>query len=122
MRIKLNRTNLLRLACLLILVIAVSFGAAELLLIVDLGGIEFAVTFLLAYFASIRQVLAFKYRMLKSDIRQFVEFLSELYMFRPKVFISHVSATGVLVALTCSVFLACLFWVPVVLASAHLAG
>lgn len=112
MKFKFDRTTLLRLVCLFILIVAMSMGAIELVFLVDLGGIDFAVAFLLVYFAAIRDTLIYKYRLFKSDIQEVIVSLSGLYIFQPKVFVSHALASGVLVALTCSVFLACLLWVP----------
>ncbi len=112
MKFKFDRTTFFRLVCLLILIAAMSMGAIELVFLVDLGGIDFAVAFLLVYFAAIRDTLIYKYQVLKSGIGEFFVYLSGLYIFQPKVFVSHALASGVLVALTCSVFLGCLLWVP----------
>ncbi|PCH61540.1 MAG: hypothetical protein COC19_04670 [SAR86 cluster bacterium] len=117
MKIKLDRTSLLKLVCLIILIFAMFFGAVELIFLVDLGGIDFAVTFLLIYFASMRDALTYKFRLHKSNLRAALVYLSELYMFKPKIFVSHASAAGILVALTCSIFLACLVWVPLIYVS-----
>lgn len=122
MKLKLNRENLLKAIVLVILVIAIALGAVELLFLIDLGGLDFAVTFLLVYFAAIRDAILFKYRMFKSELGGAIVFLSSLYMFRPKILISHASASGVIVALTCSMFLACLMWVPVMILSSGFMG
>ena len=86
----------------------------ELVFLVDLGGIDFAVTFLMIYLSTICNLLVVKFDKFKRDVSTFFLFLADLYMFRPKTFVSHVSASSVLVALTCSVFLTCLLWVPVI--------
>ncbi len=117
MKFKFDRISLLKFACLVILMAAISFGAIELVFLIDLGGLDFAVTFLLVYFATIRDTLIYKFRALKSDIGDAIVFLSGLYIFQPKVFVSHASASGVLIALTCSVILACLLWIPLIYVS-----
>ena len=122
MKFRLDRTTVLKSVCLVILIVAMLFGAVELVFLVDLGGLDFAVTFLLVYFASIRDSLIYKYRIFKSEIGVALIFLSQLYIFQPKVFVSHVSASGLLVALTCSVFLACLMWVPLIYVSSGFMG
>ena len=114
MKLQFDRNTWLKALVLIILVLGMFLGATELVFLVDLGGIDFAITFLLVYFASIRDILIFKYRVLKSEINDLVCYMAELYAFKPKVFISHASASGVLLALTCSVFLACLMWVPAI--------
>ncbi len=106
--------TLLKATFLTILLVAISLGAIELVFLVDLGGIDFAVSFLLIYFVSIRDALIYKFRTLKSHLNEIIVLLSGLYMFQPKVFVSHVSASGVLVAVTCSVFFACLLWLPLI--------
>lgn len=117
MKIKFDRTTMLKLACLIILLVVVPFGAMELVFLVDLGGIDFAVTFLLVYFASIRDALIHRFHTIKSRLGVALVFLSGLYIFRPKVFVSHVSASGAILALTCSVFFACLLWLPLIYVS-----
>ncbi len=114
MKIQFDRNTLLKALVLVILILGIFLGATELVFLVDLGGIDFAVTFLLVYFASIRDILIFKFRVLKSEINEFTHYLSELYAFKPRIFISQASASGVLLALTCSVFLACLLWIPAI--------
>lgn len=114
MKFKLDRTAVLKIVCLIILIVAIFMGAAELVLLVDLGGLDFAVTFLLVYFASIRDNIVYRYRAFKSNIKEAMIYFSALFIFQPKVFVSHASASGLLIAFTCSVFLACLLWVPLI--------
>ena len=114
MKFKLDKATFLKFVCIIILIVAISMGAVELVFLVDLGGVDFAATFLLVYFASIRDALLYKFRVLRSKIGEAIAYLSELYIFQPKVFVSHASASGVLIALTCSVFLACLLWIPLI--------
>ncbi|NKB33914.1 MAG: hypothetical protein GKR91_12520 [Pseudomonadales bacterium] len=122
MKFKFDKPTLLKIACLIILFVAIALGAVELLFLVDLGGIDFAVTFLLVYFASLRDSLIYKYRVLKSDFEKTITFLSELYIFQPKVFVSHASASAVLITLTSSVLLACLMWIPLIYISSVFVG
>lgn len=120
MKIKFDRTTLLKFVCLIILFVALFLGAAELVLLVDLGGIDFAVTFLLVYFVTIRDSISYKYRNLKSGLNELVVYASGLYMFRPRVFVSHLSASSLIVAVTASLFFAGLLWVPLIYVSSGL--
>lgn len=122
MKFQLDRKSLLRSVVLVILIVAMLFGAAELVLLVDLGGLDFAVTFLLVYFAAIRDTIIYKYRILKSETGVAIKLLSQLYIFQPKVFLAHATASGLLVTLTCSVFLVCLMWVPLIYLSSGFVG
>ncbi len=122
MKFEIDKKAILKLILLVVIFVAILMGAVELIFLIDLGGLDFAVTFLLVYFASIRDTFIYKYRVFKSEIEEAIVYLSALYLFQPKVFVSHVSASGVLVALTCSVFLACLMWVPVMYVSSGFMG
>jgi len=117
-----DRKLLLKSLVLLVLFTAILLGAVELVLLVDLGGIDFAVAFLLVYFAAIRDTIIYKVRVLKSEIDAAIDYLSELYIFQPKIFVSHVGASGIIVTFTCSVFLACLMWVPLIYVSSGFVG
>ncbi|MDO9319446.1 MAG: hypothetical protein Q7V56_14790 [Gammaproteobacteria bacterium] len=120
MKIKFDRTTLLKFVCLIILFVALFMGAAELVLLVDLGGIDFAVTFLLVYFATIRDAISYKYRNLKSGLNELIAYASGLYMFRQRVFVSYLSVSSLIVAMTASLFFACLLWVPLIYVSSGL--
>lgn len=121
MNIEFNRKNLLRILCLFVLIVAISMGAIELVFLVDLGGIDFAVTFLMVYFATIRDTLIYKFRIVKSELDRTLIYLSELYLFKPRVFASHATASSVLILISGSVLFACLMWLPAIyLSSAYL--
>lgn len=117
MKSRLKPKQLLKYVCLMILLLGLVLGLPELIFLVDIGGLEFATVFLLVYFASIRDALIFRLRALKSEMSESLYFISRLYMFEPSVFLSHTAASGVFVALTCSVASVCLLWLPVVYVS-----
>jgi hypothetical protein len=112
-KFKLDRKTLLRIAC-IFLVIALLPFSMELVLLIDIGGIDFAITFLMIYLASAYQYLLGRWFEFRKVLREFVLFTTELYMFKPKVFVSHASASGIIMAATCSLFLVCLFLIPVI--------
>ena len=122
MKFRFDRKLLLKSVLTLVVLGAILLGAVELVFLIDLGGMDFAVTFLLLYFAAIRDTLIYKTRILKSEIVSAIEYLSELYMFQPKVFVSHAGATGIIVSFSCSLFLACLLWLPLIYLSSGFAG
>ncbi|MEQ9023168.1 MAG: hypothetical protein RLN82_10485, partial [Pseudomonadales bacterium] len=121
-KFKLDRKLILKSLVLFVLIAAIMMGAVELLFLIDLGGLDFAVTFLLVYFAAIRETITYKYRAFKSEISELIQYFAALYLFQPKVFVSHASASGVLVALSCSVLLACLLWIPLIYVSSGFMG
>lgn len=110
-KFELDRKTIIRIICLAIVIALLPFSF-ELVFLIDIGGIDFAVTFLMLYLASIYNVLAVAWDNFKRELRGFIVFLSELYLFKPKVLLPHAAASGLIVAITCSLFLACLFWIP----------
>lgn len=119
LKIKLDRKTLIRISCLLLLIMVLPFSL-ELILLIDIGGIDFAVTFLMVYLGTIYNTIIVKLDTLKREVSSFLHFLAQLYIFKPRVFVSHATASGVVMALTCSVFLACLFWIPTIYVSSSL--
>lgn len=117
-----SRNRIIKTLMLVVLVIAILLGAFELAFLVDVAGLDFAITFLLAYFVAIRDSLVYRYRIVKSEFMATVAALSSLYLFRPRVFVSHATASGLLFTLTCSVLFACLIWLPLFYLSAGFPG
>lgn len=106
--------TVVKVAILIILFTAIAMGAVELLFLIDLGGIDLAVSFLLVYFATLRDTLIYRLRMFKDEIVAITRALAALYLFQPKVFVSHATASGILVAITCSALLASMMWLPAI--------
>ena len=116
MKIELNRKTLIKLACFALLLMVLPFSF-ELILLVDIGGFDLALTFLMVYLGSVVTLLQAKWDNFKREVAAFVLFVSQLYMFRPRVFLPHLAVSSLVVSLTCSLFLACLFWVPLMYVS-----
>jgi len=112
----LNQKNLIRIACIACIIVLLPFSF-ELAFLIDLGGIDFAITFLMMFLASNYNLLLARWEAFKQDLAGFLRFLAELYLFKPKVFVPHTVATGIIMSFTCSLFLACLFWIPAMYAS-----
>ena len=112
----LDKKTLIRIGC-IVLIIAMLPFSFELAFLIDLGGIDFAVAFLLLFLSANYNLLAVKWDGFKREVASFVVFLAELYMFKPRVFAPHVAVSGIIVCISCSVLLACLFWIPVMYVS-----
>lgn len=115
-KFELDRKTLIRFAC-IILILALLPFSFELAFLIDLGGIDFAITFLMLFLASSYHALLDKWETFKSDLRAFFVFLAQLYMFKPRIFVSHATASGIILTLTSCLFLACLFWIPLMYVS-----
>lgn len=115
-KFELDRKALVRIAC-IILILALLPFSFELAFLIDLGGIDFAVTFLMLFLATSYNVLLVKWDNFKRELSNSLVFLTQLYMFKPKVFVPHATASGLILTFTCSLFLVCLFWIPVIYVS-----
>lgn len=113
MKIQLNRETLIKL-CGILLLLAILPFAVELFFLIDVFGFEFTVSFLFLYLGAIRDRVLVKIQEIKHQALSFVFFIASLYMFQPRVFISHSVASGVVVTLTCSALLATVFWLPAI--------
>ena len=116
---KINRKILVRIGWLLLLLAILPFSF-ELIFLIDIGGIDFALTFLILYLGTFFNTLVEKSDNFKREVSRSVYFLAQLYMFRPRIFLSHATASGLVLAVTCSVFLACLLWIPAIYLSSSL--
>ena len=116
MKFEFYRKSLIRFAIVLLVLAALPFSF-ELILLIDIGGLDLAITFMMLYLGTAyRQVVA-KWDAFKQELRLFVRFVSELYMFQPRIFLPHVAASSIVVILTSSALLACLFWIPLMYVS-----
>ncbi|HJO10719.1 MAG TPA: hypothetical protein QGI39_01590, partial [Gammaproteobacteria bacterium] len=91
-RFRMDRKMLIRLGCLLLLLAVLPFSM-ELILLIDIGGIDFALTFLIFYLGATYNTLIVKLDNLKRDVSDFGFFISGLYMFKPRVFVPHATAS-----------------------------
>lgn len=111
MKLEFNRENLIRFASVLILIAILPF-AAELLLVLDVFGLEFTLSFMFLYLGMVRDRILIWLKDVQREISVFILFIGNLYLFQPKVLITHSLASSVLLAVTCSVILATIFWLP----------
>lgn len=111
-----DRKTLIRIAALILLFIVLPFSL-EMLFLMDLGGIDFALAFLFIFLGSSRHALLVRWESFKADVAAFVRFMAELSMFKPRVFVPHVAVSGIILSIGCSVLLLGLFWVPLIYAS-----
>lgn len=116
MRLKLDKKTLIKIGLILILIAILPFSM-EMVLLIDIGGMDFALTFLLMYLSTFYNSVLVKWDNFKRELVYFTSFVASLYMFKPRVFVPHVAASSVIIAFTCSLLLACLFWIPVMYAS-----
>ncbi len=111
MALEFNRDTLIRFASILLLIVILP-AAAELLFVLDVFGLEFTLSFMFLYLGYARERLVLWVTNLQREIGGFIMFIASLYLFQPRVLISHSIASSILISLTCSLMLATLFWLP----------
>ncbi len=108
---KLDRPLLKKILFILI-ILAVAPFALEVVLLADVAGAEFAVFFLIFYLKTSAYAIFERWLEFKSVILAVCSLLAALYLFKPRVLASHLAASSLILALTSSALLCCLFWLP----------
>lgn len=94
------------------IILAIAPFALEVVLLADVAGAEFAVFFAIYYLKSTAYIVFERWLEFKRSVISICTLLTEIYLFRPRVMISHLAASSLLLLLTSSVLLSCLMWLP----------
>lgn len=121
MKIKISQRTVIRITCLIIFLLISPF-AVEIVLLADIVGVEFAITFLFIYLGSYWTLIKQRGNRFKAACVESFDILSKIYVYRPKVYFTHVTVSSVFLILTGSVLLSTLVWVPAVLMSGSALG
>lgn len=108
---KLDRA-LLKKILFIMIILAVAPFALEIVLLADVAGAEFAVFFLIYYLKTTAYMIYERWLEFKRSVLAVCALLAELYLFRPRVFATHLGASSLLLVLTSSALLCCLMWLP----------
>ena len=125
MKFEFKKSTLIKIGLILALLAIAPFlvpFTLEFIILADLMGLEALIVFLLAYGKSVVSSLRTRLQEACQHIAQTLLLLSEVYMFRPKVFFGHATVSSLVVVCVSSVLLACAVWWPVMLASAGFMG
>jgi hypothetical protein len=115
MKIKLEKSVVIKLTIIAMLVIAAPFlipFVTEFLVFADLMGLEALILFL-AYQA--RHAFAEttpRVRVATAHLTKTLVYLSTVYVMQPRVFLTHSIASSVIIIFACSAFLALAIWLP----------
>lgn len=93
--------------------------AIEFILLIDFVGLEALLVLIFIYSKSLLRAQIAQLREIKENIKATLVLIAQLYIFKPRVYFVHASASSVIAVLVCSVFLACVVWVPVMVVSAR---
>jgi len=110
---KLDRDKLIKWGSIIFLIALLPF-AMELILVIDVFGLEFAASFAFLYLGMMRDRLLLRWYSFKQECATFFVFIATLYLFQPRTVISHSLASSILVAFTCSLLMAAAIWIPAI--------
>lgn len=91
--------------------------AIDFIILADFMGLEALLVLLFAYSKSIIGLVSARLAEVRRDAAATARLIVELPLFSPRIYFTHATASSVLAVLACSVFLACVVWVPVMVAS-----
>ncbi|MDP2141978.1 MAG: hypothetical protein Q8L20_14320 [Gammaproteobacteria bacterium] len=91
--------------------------AIDFIILADFMGLEALLVFLFAYSRSARAVIQVRISEFKSSISATAQLVAELHIFKPHVYATHATVSTVLAVFACSIFLACVVWLPVMVMS-----
>lgn len=94
--------------------------ALEFVLVADLMGLEALVVFLAASGKYWWRVLSLRLSSFYQHVAETAELVAELYLFKPRVYLSHATVSGLCLVLASSVFLFCVVWIPPIIMSSQL--
>ena len=120
MKFKIPKETLKAIAFTLILCVLAVF-AFEVVLIAEVVGTEFAVTFVLLYYKQLYFDLREKCIHFKHELAQQLRMISDMLFFQPKAYGITASASCLFVILSGSTFFACAIWLPAVALGAGVA-
>lgn len=110
---QIDKDKLIKWGSILFLIAVLPF-AMELILVIDVFGLEFAASFAFLYLGMMRDRLLLRWHGFKQECAAFMLFIATLYLFQPRTVLSHSLASSVLIALTCSLFMAAAIWLPAI--------
>ena len=108
----------LLLAALILLVPYFAPFAVEFILLIDFVGLEALIVLVFAYSKTLMRAQIAQLHQIMENIKMTFVLIAQLYIFKPRVYFLHATASSVLAVVACSVFLACAVWVPVIFISA----
>ena len=121
MNFKFKKSTLIKFGLILALIVIAPFllpFTLEFIIVADLMGLEALIVFLLAYGKSIVNAIHARISGLACHVKHTLLLVTELYMFKPKIYLGHVTASSLVLVVAGSVMCACMVWVPVMYMSA----
>lgn len=115
MKLKLNKALLVKLAIILLLLYLAPYAlpfSIEFILMADILGLEALILFLLLQSRVVLMAVRARLSVWFENVTVTALLLASLYVFQPKVLVSHLAGSSVILLLACSVLMALALWVP----------
>ena len=94
--------------------------ALEFVLVADFMGLEALIVFLAASGKYWWRIISLRLSSLAQHIGETAALVAELYLFKPRVYLSHATVSGLCLVLAGSVILFCAVWIPPIIMSSQL--
>tara|TARA_R110001592_G_scaffold24525_1_gene94381 strand:+ start:75 stop:452 length:378 start_codon:yes stop_codon:yes gene_type:complete len=91
--------------------------AIDFIILADFMGLEALLIFLFAYARPAFIKIQSRFSEFNSSITATALLVAELHIFKPRIYVAHASASAVLAIFACSIFFACVVWLPVMMMS-----
>lgn len=94
--------------------------ALEFVLVADFMGLEALIAFLAASGKYWWRILSLRLSALSQHMSETAALVAKLYLFKPRVYLSHATASGLCLVLASSVILFCVVWIPPMIMSSQI--
>ncbi|MEX2470172.1 MAG: hypothetical protein WD396_10485 [Pseudohongiellaceae bacterium] len=117
MKFRIEKAVLIKLLIIGVLLFTVPFAvpfAFEFVLMADLMGLEALVLFLVYQSRQVISALGARVMEWRDHIAATIVLLASLYMFQPRVVLTHAAGSSLVMLLACSALMALALWVPAI--------
>lgn len=115
MKFDFDRNTKIKILLIVALVIAAPYFAPfaiDFIILADFMGLEALLVFLFAYARPAVVAIQSRFSEFKRNTTATILLLADLYIFKPRVYATHATASAVLAVFACSIFFACIVWLP----------
>ena len=120
MKLNLDRNARIKIILILAVIIAAPFFAPfaiDFIILADFMGLEALLVFLFASSRSAFTVLNARLSEFLRELAEIAALIVKLPLFTPRIYMTHATVSTLFAVFACSVFLACMVWLPVMMMS-----
>lgn len=122
MKLKLSASAATKLVLIVAIIVVAPYVAPfaiDFVILADLAGLEALILIVFAFSRSSFSMLFSRVLQLRRDLADTIWMLLRLPIFQPRIYFSHATLSSVLILACCSVVLAGVVWLPVLILSAQ---